>query len=258
MKTGKTSEFVRSSDTSFQGKLPKKTQIVVHLLEPEETFSIREDNNAACCLYQKISPMTLSPFDVACVRKVNDLTSSIFFEKYATLTLHSESQVPRAFLNSFSASRKKDKQCPYIIEKNGKRIDARPLGCRLYPVITAIDNKGMLYFARVDEDGLKRGRKVKKFTLESWIKQVGAKKWLTESERYETLLRDLVNQNNNTFSEHEKMTVASMLYSPDAFASEDLFGSYLKKPELALEAMEFGYTRAQKFIDERLGIMSRR
>ncbi len=196
----------------------------------------------------------LSPYDVACMRKAKNLTSSDFFGKYATLSLDEQNQIPRAFLNSHSASQKTNNQCPFLIQENNKSIDARPLGCRLYPVIRGVDNEGIWYFARIADDELKPARKSQKFTLETWIKHVDAQKWLAQSERYESLLRHIANQQNYEFSEQEKMTIASMLYTPDAFASDDLFGSYLKKPELAIEAIEFGHNRADKFIEDRIGI----
>lgn len=258
MKTGKRSEFVRPEETSLQGKLPKKKNLIAHLLDDNETFKIYLESSEKCCIYQNIYPLALSPFDVACMRKCLKMTSSEFFSKYAKASFSRNNDIPRAFLNIEYDSKRKGKACQFLVSENEKTFDARPLGCRLYSVARAVDSQGLPYFVLLKEQGAKESKPVKKYTLESWIKNVSAQKWLSEAERYERIFRKAAERQRDSLSIQEKMNMASMLYTPDAFATDDLFSYYLKKPEYALEAMEFGYSKVKKLLESSLSIDGRK
>ena len=257
MKNGRISDIETKIDIEFQGKLPGKSNITACLLDKHDQFTISEYNKKACCIYQYHPALTLSPYDVACMRHAKKLTSSEFFSKYAKLSFEKENQFPRVFFNSDFCSKKKIKRCPFLIEDKGNRLDARPLGCRLYPVIRAVDANNVSFFALIELTKPKSSRNAKTFTLKSWLKNIHADKWLMESDRYESLLNTVINQEEYEFSNQEKTDISSMVYTPDAFASDDLFGYMLKKPELALEALEFGYAQAKGFVSIRTGFMKK-
>lgn len=257
MKIARSSDLETKIDIEFQGKLPGGSNITARLLDKDDQFTIFQDNEKVCCIYEHCPALTLSPYDVACMRHAKKLTSSEFFSKYAKLSFEKENQFPRAFFNFDFCSKKKNKRCPFLIEDKDNRLDARPLGCRLYPVIRSVDSNNVSFFALIESSIPKRARNAKKFTLKSWLKHDHADKCLMESDRYESLINTVINQEEYDFSNQEKTDISSMVYTPDAFASDDLFGYMLKKPESALEALEFGYAQAKGFVSIRTGFMKK-
>ena len=257
MKIEKSSDSESEIDIEFQGKLRGRSNITARLLDQDDQFTIFQNNEKACCVYQHCPALTLSPYDVACIRHAKKLTSSEFFSKYAKLSFENESQFPRAFFNFDSCSTTKDELCPFLIEDKDNHFDARPLECRLHPVIRGVDGNNFSFYALIELAKPKEARNAKTFTLKSWLKHVHADKWLMESDRYESLLNTVINQKEYGFSNQEKTDISSMVYTPDAFASDDLIGSILRMPEMALEALELGYAQANAYIAIRTGFMKK-
>ena len=174
-----------------------------------------------CCLRLEIS---LTPYDIVCLKRVLNMSSEDFLEKYTQIKISEKIGLPMVALKKIKG------KCPFL-ENDGCQIYVhRPSVCRLYPLGHAFSatRKEGVYFLLKEPECL--GFKEKKtWTVAHWIESQGLQGYQKMNKDFSELIFLKAKFRPHGLTTQETKMFFMSCYNLDAFKEFVLKSSFLQR-----------------------------
>ena len=174
-----------------------------------------------CCLRLEIS---LTPYDIVCLKRVLNMSSEDFLEKYTQIKISEKIGLPLVALKKIKG------KCPFL-ENDGCQIYVhRPSVCRLYPLGHAFSatRKEGVYFLLKEPECL--GFKEKKtWTVAHWIESQGLQGYQKMNKDFSELIFLKTKFRPHGLTPQETKMFFMSCYNLDAFKEFVLKSSFLQR-----------------------------
>ena len=174
-----------------------------------------------CCLRLEIS---LTPYDIVCLKRVLNMSSEDFLEKYTQIKISEKIGLPMVALKKIKG------KCPFLGNDGCQIYVHRPSVCRLYPLGHAFSatRKEGVYFLLKEPECL--GFKEKKtWTVAHWIESQGLQGYQKMNKDFSELIFLKTKFRPHGLTTQETKMFFMSCYNLDAFKEFVLKSSFLQR-----------------------------
>ncbi len=189
----------------------------VEFLGPDDTFSFACKKLNTCCRnFTDSERITLDPYDVFRLSRDRKISTGKFLEKYAVLTLDSETLIPVAIL-SYRGTEGRNK-CHFLRSYGCTVYKNRPLRCRLYP-LGKISSKEKSYFMLINNCPCGDMVCENKWTVNSWLAESECDSYIEYQHFLTELFEDRDLEKFKSLPNEVKMEFGKTIYDLDSFVA---------------------------------------
>ncbi|MFO8090986.1 MAG: YkgJ family cysteine cluster protein [Desulfatiglandaceae bacterium] len=208
-------------------------QTIFQPIQGDTEFSFQCHPGIACFNHccSKLN-LTLTPYDIVNLKKLLQLDSSSFLDRYTRIFVDRQTGLPGVRLKMLENN---EKSCPFLTPEGCAVYQARPAACRLYPLgratarpqrsSTGITEK----FFLVRESHCLGFKENLSWTPAEWIKHEGLHAYLEVNDPWQQAVMEISLTHNNENSEKKNNMFFMASYNLDRFRAFIFKSSFLER-----------------------------